>query len=309
METLKSLRDQTADWLDDHDTETLKRIDAALNQAHAKRLTETDWDFMLMESTLSLTSGVREYTLHQDFLRPLYFRDSADGQWYRQVPKREVEGQNLNWNSDKDAKKFALWGRSVVTNQLTTPSKVTIVSDSSADVGSTKSLLIYGETADGVTTESINPNGTNPVEGLITFTKILRVTKSSLWAGKMTMTAGAITILTLFASEAGRSYPKFVLLASPGSGRTVEYRFYRKPYKMENDYDVPDIPDPYCLVLVWDALLMMTAYDGRMDAARKAEWEKNQREIDAQMRNDFLEGRGIGAVIRKVRDTVGDDDE
>jgi hypothetical protein len=312
METLSSLRNQVLAWLDEvGDTGTTKLLaDYSINKSHATRLTSTNWPFMKWGPiTFSYVAGQKEYSLHQEFLRPSYFRNKTQsGVWLVEVPEREVTQTGANRNLDQDGKYFQFGARSQVAAQPSASSVMSIVSSSTGDIGSTKKVTIYGETVDGMASEDINPNGLTVVPGLIAFTRILGVSKASAWSGTLTMTsnAGAVTNLKLFGTEFGRNYQTIQLLFSPTTADVIEYDFYRKPRKLTNDNDQPDIPYPYSLILVWDALLDISADDGRIDGARKAVWEKNQRELEAQMRNDFLEGRSLAARPRHVRDTVGD---
>lgn len=312
METLSSLRNQVLDWLDESgDTGTTKKlVDHSLNKSHATRLTATNWPFMKWGPiTFSFVSGQKEYSLHQEYLRPNYFKNKTQsGIWMIEVPEREKIGTGADRNLDTDGKYFQFGARSQVAAQPSSSSVVSIVSSTGGDIGSTKKITVYGETVDGMASEDINPNGLTPVPGLIPFTRILGVSKASAWSGTMTMTSngGAVTNLKLFGTEFGRNYQTIQLLFSPSGADVIEYDFYRKPRKLSNDNDQPDIPYPYSLILVWDALLDISANDGRIDSARKAVWEKNQRELEGQMRNDFLEGRSLAARPRHVRDTVGE---
>lgn len=308
METLRSLREQVLSWLDEAgDTGTTKTlVDYAINKSHADRLTKQNWPFMKWGPvTFSLVPGQREYTLHQEFLRPSYFRNtSRSGIYLVEVPEREIPQTLADWNSDQDGRLFRYGGRWPVQSQ---PSGIfTITSSSVNDVGSTKKITIFGETTDGMASEDINPNGQTGVDGQLTFTKILGVTKASAWSGTLTVSVGGTTILKLFPNEFGRSYQSIQLLFLPTAADVVEYDFYRKPRKLANDYDVPDTPYPYSLIHVWDALLDLTAYDGRIDSGRLEIWRRNQADLDAQMRNDFLEGRSAAARARHIRDVVGD---
>lgn len=315
METLRSLREQVLDWLDESgDTGTTKKlVDHAINKSHANRLTMVQWPFMKYgRGNLTLVPGKVEYALHQEFLRPYYFRNISKGGIYLvEVPQRELSQVGIDWTKDQDGRHFEWGGRWQVERQPAAASVLTIVSSSTGDVGTTKKITVMGETPDGITSEDISPNGQNPVAGLVQFTKILGITKASAWAGTLTITAdaGATTVLKLFGNEFGRNYQVIRLLFTPTTADVVEYDFFRKPRKLSLDYDSPDTPYPYSLIHVWDALLDISAYDGRIDGGRKALWERNQGELEIQMRNEFLEGRTIAARTRRVRDVIGDYDE
>jgi hypothetical protein len=315
METLRTLREQVLDWLDESgDTGTTKKlVDHAINKSHVNRLTMSNWPFMKWGPlTFSLVKNQREYALHQEFLRPYYFRNKTkSGVYLIEVPDRDLTQTQIDWNQAIDGRHFRFAGRGQVQAQPSSASVITISSSSVSDVGSTKKITIYGESTDGMTSEDINPNGTSDVAGLTQFTKILGVTKASAWSGTMTMTsnAGAVTNLKLLPTEFGRNYQNIHLLYLPSTTDVIEYDFYRKPRKLSADNDVPDTPYPYSLIHVWDSLLDLSAYDGRVDSGRLSIWAKNQNELEIQMRQEFLEGRSLGARPRHVRDVIGDWDE
>lgn len=290
---------------------TRTNVNNALNQAHIQRLTDYKWKFMLWDTpiTFPIVPGQRSYSLHQEFGRPFYFRNITTRRLMRETPSRNIDSQNVDWENDGENERFALWGLQHVQNQPSSPSVITIVSSSALDVGSTKAITVRGDTSDGVTTEQINPNGTTPVVGLVQFTKILRVTKAASWAGTMTMTSnsGAVTNLKLFPTELGRHYLQFYLLFNPASADTIQYRFYRRPSPLVNDNDIPDVPDPHSVILVWDALLLLAAYDSRIDPLRLAIWRDNQDRAYLAMCQAFLDGQSLGAEPKFLA-RGGDDD-
>lgn len=311
MDTLKNLRDEVLYQLDEPtDTGSTKtNVNNAINQAHVQRLTQVNWPFMiwpppgLNPETFTTVANQKGYSLHPEFHRPYYFKNQTIDELLIETPSRNIGPQGFDWSVQADGKNYVLQGISAVQNQPSAASVMTIVSSSVNDVGSTKAVIVRGETTDGVTIDTINPNGTTPVAGLVSFTRILNVTKSSAWSGTMTMTsnAAAVTNLKLFASEFGRNYQQLMFLSIPSGAQIIEYRFYRKPSTLSNDNDIPDIPAPYGKILVWDALMVLSAYDGRIDSGRMAVWRDNQTKLELAMQQAFLEGQSIEAQPRYVR--------
>lgn len=313
MTTYKELQDEVLAWLDESgDTgTTLTNVKNALNQAHFNRLTKELWPFMLWDSaeTFSLTAGVQTYGLHPEFHRPYYFYNQTRREYLREVPARGLAPSGADWNQDRDRATFALWGRSPVLSQPTAATTLRIVSSSASDNTVGKAITIRGVVNGAITTESLTPNGTTPVTGSLSFSKVLGVTKGAAWAGTLTLsTSGGTTLLTLNSDEWGRSYQQLYLLASPSTADVVEYRFYRRPRPLTSDNDLPDIPPPFAKVLVWDALMMLFAYDNQAEAARMQEFSKWQFELDTAMRLAFLESQGVEAEPQYVRVTDGGGD-
>lgn len=314
METLESLRNQVLALVDETgDTGTTKTIvDNTLNQAQQLRLAAKPWPFLRWEPlTFTTTAGTRRYPLHQEYYRPYYFFNRTKKEYLVEMNPRELGPSGVRWNEDQQGPEFYIESISAVQRQPSSASVISIVSSSTADNSAARGIIVYGDTADGVTSETITPNGTSTVPGTVSFTKILAVTKLADWTGTLTMTSnsGGVTNLKLFAAERGRNYPQLVLLSDPATGDVIEYQFYRRPRKMVNDDDVPEIPDPCSQILVWDAILILGAYNNMQDPARLAVWSQKQAEWEEVIQSTFFEGQSLEAQPRFVRDNLGDRSE
>lgn len=311
--TLSNLRDEVLNALDESDassTDTIyTTVTNAIKQAHVIRLTETKWPFMLWDKqeTITLVANQRSYPLHSEFQRPHYIRNRTRKVWLSEMPNRNLEPSGIDFTSDQDLDRFTLWGMSPVAAQPSSASGISIISSSISDTTAAKAIIVRGDTADGITTESLTPNGTSIVNGSVSFTKILEVIKSAAWVGTMTMTSNsaAVTNLKLFAAEYARAYPLLNLLYLPTAGETLEYQFYRQPNSLAYDNGVTNIPPPFERVLVFDALLLLAAYDNRLEAGRAGLWKEMRDTLDIGLRSAWLEGSSLGAEPRYIRDSAG----
>lgn len=310
--TFKDLQDQVLNWLDEADNTTTTRtnVKEALNQAHQERLMQYRWPHMIWDraETITMVAAQRLYSLHQEYNRPLYFRNQGTGEMLIETPRRNIDAENTDWDNDTDTNRFVLAGWQTVKAQPTSASVITVVSDSASDNSSTYNITVRGVDSNGaVVTNTITPNGTTPVAGTQSFVKILSIVKTAATNGTLTFTSNsaAVTVLSLTASEYARQYRQLELLYQPTAGDVIEYKFYRQPLKMTVDYDIPEIPAPYSQVLVWDALLMLMSYDGQLDEGRMATIS-NQRGI---WENAMLDGLGEGLTMnaepRLIRERVG----
>lgn len=306
---LKDIRDEVLSWLDEAGATGVTRtnVDAGINQAHSARLTKELWNFMIWDSaeTFNLVVNQRDYAVHPEFHRPLYFYNRDRKLYLRELPLRIVAPSGARWNEDRDPTQYVLWGRTHVAAQPSSASTVSIVSSSGSDSGSTKNITVRGVAGGAVTTDTITPTGITPVAGTKSFTKILGVTKAAAWAGTLTVTSngGVVTNLTLNNDEFGRSYQQLYMLGLPSTADVIEYRFYRLPRPLTADFDVPDIPPTFSRILVWDSLLLFLSYDNRADPARLAEFRKWQEELDVAMRVTHLEQQTLEAEPQYVRST------
>lgn len=307
--TLGDLRAETLGWLDETAASTSDQsylnVTAALKQAHIERLTADDWKFMLWPSTATLSTVASQttYSLHQLFLKPFWVRNLTRSAWLMETPSRNIELDGITPETDQDTNRFMLAGMTQVASQPSSASVVTIVSTSASDNTAAKAITIWGDTVDGVTSETLTPSGTTPVAGTVSFTHILSITKAAAWVGTLTVSSNsaAVTNLKLFASEFGRQYPQLQLLYLPTAGETISYRFYRRPRDLSAANDLTDIPAPFERILIYDALCLLGAYDNRLDGGRMQLWTGMREKLDFQMRQVFMEGQAIGAEGRFIR--------
>lgn len=311
--TFLDLQDEVLGWLDELESggNTRTNVKNAISHAHQERLSNERWSFMLWDTpeTFTTAADTRTYALHQEFAAPFYFYNRDTKQFMVEVPSRGFDQLDIKWASDEgSADRYVFWGRSPVYNQPFL-STLSIVSTDATDNTAAKALVVVGDTADGVVSETLTPNGLGVVTSTHTFVKILSITKQAAWAGTLTMTSnsGTVTNLTLFPEEFARSYQQLFLLQTPTASETIEYRFYKQPKALVLDHDIPDIPPPYQSILVWDALIEMAHYSSDIRTDLIGLWQERSRKLEESMMEDYLEGSTINAYPRFVRSM--DDDQ
>lgn len=303
MDTRKSLEEEVLSWLDESgDTSTTQtNVRNAILQAHIKRLTEDAWSFMLWPEpqTFNLVAGQKNYVLHQEFGRPLYFVDRTQAVDLKERPQRHLKPSYTD-----EAYRFIFTNRSPIAAQPGAASKLSLTSTEAADSGSALGFYIRGMTAAGMVTETLNPSGTSAVESSSTFLPggLIQISKFGTWAGTATLTAdaGATEVLSLFSEEVARSYQQIRLLWTPDRADVIEYQFFRQPSPLPYPESIPDIPYPFSRILAWDALLALTAYDGQLDAPRQAFWVEQRDALDLALRQAYLEGQSLNAEPQEV---------
>jgi len=309
IQVYKDLQDQVLGWLDEAgDTSTtLTNVKNALNQAQQMRLAQEPWPFLRWSDqaeTFTLSTSTRLYTLHPEFWRFEYARNQTSKQFLVEVPMRQLAEVGEDWNAGvAKTPYFRFVGVQPVSSQPSAASVVTIVSSDAGDTGASKAITIRGISSGALVSNTITPNGLTPVAGTVSFTRILAVTKGAAWTGTATLTSNsaAVTLLTLGPSEFGRSYRQIELLRTPDAADVVEYRFFRQPLAMSADNDIPDIPPPHAQILVWDALLLFAGYNTDLSAGAIKIWGGLQASMEEDMRKLWIEGQGVEARPRFVR--------
>jgi hypothetical protein len=311
--TLSSLRTKVLGWLDEasNTTQTHTNTTNALNTAHQQRCTENQWSFMLwrQSETLTLVAGQRRYILHPLVSRMLYVYNRTKKVYLVETPWREVQVSGVKWIDDTSGTRYFFVEPSPVAVQPATASTLNVVSSSAGDTGSGYNINITGTVSNVMVTETLTPIGASISTTTNTFDagSIISVTKIGDWSGTMTLKAGSTTLLTLSPTERSRAYPQIELLWTPGDADIVEYRFYRKPRTLSAATDVTDLPDEFTDLLVWDALILMAAYDGDSTPARLNAWLDQRGKLETAMGQAYLDGSTVAAEARTVRDVEEED--
>jgi hypothetical protein len=307
--TFKNLYQQVLQQTDEINDVNIARdvVVNLINTAHELRCAEYPelllWD---TPETFSTVVGQQQYSLHQVFDRPLYFYNRTSKTLMIEVPRRniEVETPSLDSAVTGPAIHFSFWGHNNVKAQPTSASTITLVSDHTSDTGSDYEVAVRGINADGdLVAETVTLSGTTPVATSDTYTKLFQITKEQAFNGQLTATSnsGAVTNLKLRPDEFGRQYNQVWLLERPTTAETIEYRFYRKPDYLVNDYDIPNIPAPYSKLLVYDALLQWGAYNTDTQDKTLTLWKEMQTAWERNLQNYIKEGQSLGAQTRTVR--------
>lgn len=311
IQTFGDLYGQVLAWLDESDNTdtTLTLVKQAINQAHQLRLESYRWPFMLWPTVEQLAvspAGGTIYSLHPLASKLEYLYDVTHQRYLNEVPTRQLPTATTPTTATLPPDGFRLTGVSHVAAQPATASTLSLVSSNAGDTTASKAWTIKGVVSGAYVEESLTPNGLTPVVSSNAFEKVLAVTKGAAWSGTGTLTAGAVTILTLTANEFARQYPQIELLTTLDAAATLQYRFHRTPIALSAANDIPDIPAPYAQVLVWDTLIQMGGYNSDADPKDLAIWRDNQEKWERALDQHFLEGQTLEARNRRIRYT---DDE
>jgi hypothetical protein len=312
--TFDALRRQVLRQLDEEDDSSTTQQLASdyLNQAHEVRALEFAQFFLLypQKVTFSTIPGQGRYTLNPLVSTLLYLRNDSEDLLLREVANRGLSTGDHNWeNEEGSAEGFMFWGHSPVAAFPSSASVVTAVSTSASDTGAAYKVHIQGIKSDGdIAEESLTFNGTTPVIGTIPFVEILRVTKTQEFNGTLTLTSnsGGVTLLTLGATEFGKQYRQIQLVQTPSESQTLSYRFFRKPIRLEEDYDIPEIPSPYSQLLVWDACMLFGGYNTDIRPETIARWRDQQQKWEKALEQYLKDVSTLGAQALFVQNREGD---
>lgn len=280
-----------------------------LNQAHTARCTQERWPFMLWDGqeTFTLVPGQLDYHLHPECHRVLYLYNRTRNEYLAEIPMRGYEKLDPNVVDRSAPQRFALWGRSPLLVPFTPAEGLSLVSTSTADTGTTKTITVRGQVAGSskVVSEDLVPTGTTAVTTSFAFSKVLGVSQLSPWTGECILTGRTSYTPYMDLPPGGEvvSCPVLHLFDNPNSADTIEYRFFRQPLTLVNDGDLPEIPYPHSEILVYDALILFAGYQTDLAEKSLRVWTDIRDRLERAMMHDLLELHTIGAQARFVRRT------
>lgn len=301
MRTFKQLQDDTLAWMADQSDTGLMRtlVKNALDEHHQQLLHEDRYDFMLWprSETLALVAGTSVYALHPQFDQPLYLYNSDAKEYLEEVPAKSLLESGVEWATDTPTKpdRYMFTGISKVQTQPTTAGTVTVATTGGTEAAA-NSIIVSGVTSAGDYVEE-TLSSTNPWSTLTstnTFQIVLDVTKvGASWSRLITVTCNSQTLLTLNASEFGKQFRMLEILGTPQANLNLLYRFYRKPRRLVNDNDIPDLPETFDEILVLRALTALQGYS-RATGDEQAHWKSRLTMLEQSLKMTYQQSRSLG---------------
>jgi len=301
MRTFLQLQDDTLRKIGDEDDSDKMRelVKDSLNTVHRQILTERRYQFMLWPKveTLSVEADRKFYPLHPQFGQLWYGQNNETGDWLEEVPAGEIAqmGDNLITGESENPYRFVLTSIQNVKQQPVT-SGVLVVTTSGGTESASNKIFIKGINSSGEYVEETLSSGSawNTLTSSTSWSIVEAISKNGVFTRTITCTIGAITVLTLLVSEYGRQYRQLEITKIPTTAIDFLYRFYKKPLKLVNDYDLPQIPEEYDDILVYGALVDLQGY-ARGESDEFGEWIKKRDKLTNQMQQQYQQSRSVGA--------------
>lgn len=300
MRTYKDLQTSVLQWMaDSGDTGLLKTlVKDALNRAHQNLLNDDRYDFMLWNrnETLSVTSGQKVYTLHPRFSQPLFFYNPTTNEYLEEISPKGLLEAGADWDDGESTEpdRFMLTNLSKLLAQPATPGVVVIATTGGTESAS-NSVIVRG-TYNGVeVTETLSSASVwSTLTGTQSFDVIEDITKvGATWTRLITATSGATTLLILGASTFGQQFRTLELIDEPTVASTLTYRFYRQPRQLVLDNDIPDLPQGFDDILVYQACIAMHGYT-RATEAELTVWSAQVKRLTDVLQMTYRSTRSMG---------------
>lgn len=257
----------------DTDSDFEDVLKASLNRVYRYMLQAASADEQRREFTLTTTSGTAAYGMPLLVKRVLNIEDTTNSTQIFDISAREFDlsypGSTTTGNPWKV---FPIGVRGVQTHN-TSASTLTLVSSSSADDG-TVYVRVTGLVSNVLTTELVTLDGTTSVQTTNTYDasgveRLVRSTDTGVEVtGKITVTAGAVTMAAIPIWWASPSYLWYEFYPIPSSALTYNVRCLMRRPDLVKDQDWPEIDQDFQGTILRGALAEVLPSVGKTSQAQ-----------------------------------------
>lgn len=218
--------------------------------------------------------GQEEYTLPIQIGHSAFFWHRAYG-WPRKleyIPTQEFYEVGVIDTLQNIPLNYRMWGMDSTLEQLKAASVITISSSSSSDTSI--AVTVFGIVSgypdyEIITTNS--SNGTTNVVGSKTFSLVERITKNQNTIGRITCTSNSanvtVSILPVGSTTTGPYYTKIQLYPLPNIAFPVTCMYYKLPYQLVNDGDVPELGEEFSEAIILLSVAKLNAEQNKKEDA------------------------------------------
>lgn len=226
----------------------------------------------------NITSGTYSILGQEEYVLPIQVGHSAF-MWHsaygypkmlEYIPTMEFYQAGVTDTQENIPCAYRMWGVNTNIEDLKASSVVTISSSSVTDTSI--AVTVFGVVSgypdyEIITTDS--SDGTTSVAGTKTFTSVERITKNQVTTGRITCTGNSggttLSVLPVGNTTTGPYYTKIQLYPLPNRVFPVNVLYYKVPYQLVSDGDVPELGEEFS-----EAIILL--------ATTKLKAEQNQKE-------------------------------
>jgi len=216
------------------------------NQAQNEIVTKVDLAHLEYEATFSTVAARRLYYLDQ-FLPGAIMSvvDQTTDIVLSPIEEKVLENIDADKNDSGSPRNYTLPGTTQIEGQPSAASTLRVVSASASDT--TQQVRIRGLVGGQLDTELLSLNGTSNVDGTLSFSEVISISKDANTSGRITVTdvTGGTTLAVIPRFKNASEYQKMGLWPVPNSVLTIMVRGLRRPMDFVNAQDVPDLPEAF----------------------------------------------------------------
>lgn len=213
------------------------KIGKWLNKRYRDILRRYPWPHLYGTQTISAVANQATYALNPDFEEIVYIFDNTNKNMLWEQP----ENGNQNDTSLVGQPDWFSIGESAVKEQPSSASVLAIVSSSSADT--TQTIFIKGVAGGVEVEETVTLTGTTPVNSANSYTEVLKIGKSAVTTGTITITSNsaAKTQAVIAPKQLHVRYRIIHFYYIPNAVMSIIIRYKRGFLPLVNDYDYFEI--------------------------------------------------------------------
>lgn len=207
------------------------------------------------EYTLPIQIDHRAFLWHTQYGRPLQLT---------YMPAQEFYGRGILDILTNIPSAYRMWGVDCTIEQLKSASVITISSSSTSDTNI--AITVFGIVSGYPDYEIITTNasdGTTTVSGSKSFTSVERIVKNQNTIGRITATANSanttVGVLPVGSTTTGPFYSKIQLYPLPNAIFPINVFYYKQPYQLINDGDVPELGEDFSEAIILLAVAKLKA--------------------------------------------------
>lgn len=213
--------------------------------------------------TLPIQIDHRAFFWHRQYGRPFLMN---------YVPSQEFYESGALDTQVNIPTNYMMWGNDWAIDQLKAASVITISSSSSSDTNI--AVTVFGTVAGYPDYEIITTNasnGTTATAGSKSFTFVERVVKNQNTVGRITCTANTVnttvSVLPVGNTTTGPQYSKIQLFPLPNAVFPINCFYYKVPYQLINDGDVPELGEDFTEAIILLAVCKLKAEQNQKEDA------------------------------------------
>lgn len=215
------------------------------------------------EYVLPIQIDQRAFFWHTQYGRPLQLN---------YIPSMEFYGRGVLDILTNIPNSYRMWGVDSTLEQLKSASVISISSSSTTDTSI--GVTVFGTVSGYPDYEIITTNGSNgttSVNGLKSFSSVERIVKNQNTTGRITLTANTanvtVGVLPVGSTTTGPSYSKIQLYPLPNAVFPVNVFYYKIPFQLVNDGDVPEIGEEFSEAIILLATAKLKAEQNQSEDA------------------------------------------
>ena len=262
------------------------------------------WSFRQRRTTFATVASTARYNLPKTVGLPYIVQSTGEPKKIEFVGEEEFDFQIPDPLEVADPRVATIYDLNGVSEQPSSASVIAISSSSNADTS--QIVRVRGLVGGQETSENISLNGTSGVNGLLSFSEIIAVTKSAETTGNITLTSNsaAVTNVVIGPLETTVKFRQMRLYPTPASVLTITVKHFAPPPILTHIYDDIQIPQTWDYVTDQFAFALALQAKGQDQASEfTTQYALAKQFLDEDMATEERAAVHVPLIARRAGDT------